>query len=493
MKTILTILLTIFTIQTYALEFPRDSAAKQIQDSLYNPSWILSWNEGNWLKSMTIPFGVSDEIKTELLSKTTKQWTNEAFGTEPDVALRAKSALGVKYLYGIGAEQSTELGLSYLKIAADGGRVGSALYLAQAYAGGAGGTSPDFIEALKWYKLASNLDKDKKYAFDLSYIHMWAAEQATVRKNYKQAVELYKEALEYGNKDAAAYLVTLYTAGLGVDKDNDKALEYAKLLDPKKLLANKENFIRFSSKLSPETIVGLLHINISRIQNNSEEYQQARLTLDKSVQNKDPIGAYIAHKIAYEAKDYKYAAYAIDIAAKGELPEAQYELAQTYERIDVFPFKSFNMYEQSANSGYGKAYSKYASKLYDKQEYKDAFKWLNKAIKYESEINGDGNNPYIGVASDGYLESVEKLAKMYIDGNGVEKNKDKAVELISNLIKQVEGRIKLTEVQANPNIKREKLIFNTLDEQMKFFNDKLKGYVYKKYELQGLKDAIGNK
>ena len=489
MKRILTTILAAITLQSYALNLPDGSIAKQIQDKLYNPSFILGWNEGEWLNSLKMPYVLSEEMKNELLSKSDKEWFDETFKDNADEALKAQSALGVKYLFGVGTKQNTELGLSYLKGAADKGRAASALYIAIAYVGGTGDLTKDYIEALKWYKLTSKLDTTDKYNFDLNYIHMWAAEQATVRKDYKQAVQLYKEALEYGNKDAAAYLAVLYIAGLGVDKDNDKAVEYAKLIDTKKLFNGDSNYSKFSDKLSPEAIVGLLHANVALIDNNSDEFNKARLMLDKAVRKDDPIGAYLAHKAAYAVKDFKYAAYAIDMAAKGGLPAAQYESAKTNTRLNINPVESFDMFKQAAEGGYSKAYSGYASNLYNSGDYDKAFKWLNKAVEYESDQLGKDGKPYIGTASDEYLESTELLAKSYLSGNGVEQNKDKAIELIDELIKQVDGRIGMTKIQADPSIKRN-LSINSLKEHLSYYSDKLNSYVSKQADLMRIKDRI---
>lgn len=492
MKRILITIIATITLQSYALTFPEGSVVKHMQDKLYNPSYIVSWNEVEWLNSIKIPFALSEEVKNELMSKSDKEWFDETLSNNTDEALKARSALGVKYLYGVGTKQNTETGLSFLKGAANDGRAASALYVAQAYVGGIGGINIDYTEALKWYKLTSELDTAGEFNFNLGYISMWAAEQATVRKDYKQAVQLYKEALEYGNNDAAAYLAVLYVTGLGVDKDNNKAIEYAKLIDTKKLFINDSNYNRFGNKLSPEAIVGLLYTNVALINNNSDELNKARLILDKAVSKNDPIGAYIAHKVAYTIKDYKYAAYTIDMAAKGGLPAAQYESAKTYTRVNIIPDVAFDRFKQAAESGYSKAYAGYASKLYSSGNYDKAFKWINKAIEYEASELGKDGKPYIGVASDEYIELTELLAESYLNGKGVEQNKDKALELIDELIKQVDGRIGMTKIQADPSIKRNLNIYS-LREHLSYYSNKLNSYVNKKAGLMKIKDRIKGK
>ena len=105
-KRILTTILAAITLQSYALNLPDGSVAKQIQDKLYNHSFILCWDEGEWLNSLKMPYVLSEEMKKELLSKSDKEWFDETFKDNADEALKEQSALGVKYLFGIGTRQN---------------------------------------------------------------------------------------------------------------------------------------------------------------------------------------------------------------------------------------------------------------------------------------------------------------------------------------------------------------------------------------------------
>jgi len=225
MKTLLTTALTLFSLQSYAaVSIPNNSIPYGIQESLTRPAYLFYWNEGAWIDSIKIPYALSEEIKAELLSKTPDEWMNEFLEGEGDKKYKAESALGLMSVYGIGVKQNASWGLSLLKDAAKNGRGSSALHIAIATIGGVGDLTEDNIEALKWYKLAEKLDKNGKNTFDLNYIYTRAAEQATVRKDYKKAVEIHKEALEYGNIASAANLVAHYITGLGVDKSVEKLL-----------------------------------------------------------------------------------------------------------------------------------------------------------------------------------------------------------------------------------------------------------------------------
>ena len=75
---------------------------------------------------------------------------------------------------------------------------------------------------------------------------------------------------------------------------------------------------------------------------------------------------------------------------------------------------------------------------------------------------------------------------------GAERNKDKTLELVNELIKQVDGRIEMTKVQVDPNIKRN-ITLNNLKEHMTYYSNKLSSYMDKHSELLELKDRIKGK
>ena len=489
-KLIITVL-SIFSLQSYAAVMPADSVAKQIQDSLNHSVWVLSWNEGEWIDSIKIPVVISEEIKDKLLSKTIAEWRNILSNGNDEEAQEARSALGVSYLFGVGTEQSEEFGLSYLKAATDKGRPSSALYVAIAYASGIGNLTEDYVEAIKWYKVANELDKDDVFNFDLGEMYLKAAEQATTRKDYRQAADIHKEALALGHKQSAPYLVALHLTGLGVEKNTSKALEYAKQVDIKTLFDNDDDYKRFGDKLSPETIVALIKMNTSArhsdVYKRSGEYHQARLMLSEAVNKNDPIGAYVAHKAAYQTKDFGYAAHVLNIAAEAGLPAAQYEVADTLARINIEPEHSFKMFKKAAENGYGKSFFRYGSELYNTGKHSDSLSWLDKASKYEAGKHSTNGKPYIGAATDEYIKSVELLAKLYFNGEGVEHNKDKALELVDELIKQVNGRISMKKIQVSPDSRWRPNNFNSRDEQIQHYNNQLNGYMSKFTELVNLK------
>jgi len=127
MKKLLITALSIFSMQSYAAVMPNDTVAKQIQDSLNRQAWVLGWNEGAWIDSIKMPYSVTEEIEAELLSKTIAEWNDVLSNGTDEEKQKARSALGVSYLFGVGVEQSEVLGLSYLKLAADKGRASKEL------------------------------------------------------------------------------------------------------------------------------------------------------------------------------------------------------------------------------------------------------------------------------------------------------------------------------------------------------------------------------
>ena len=496
MKKLIITALSIFSMQSFAAVMPNDTVAKQIQDSLNRQAWVLGWNEGAWIDSIKMPYSVTEEIEAELLSKTIAEWNDVLSNGTDEEKQKARSALGVSYLFGVGVEQSEVLGLSYLKLAADKGRASSAHYMAIAYAGGVGNLTEDNIEALKWFKLADKLNKGEN-KFDLGAVYAMAGEQATTRKDYKQAAEIHKESLALGNKQAAPYLVALYAAGLGVEKDMDKALEYAKQADVKALFNNEDDYNKFGNTLSPETIVALVKMNTANLHSDtykaSSEYHKARLMLDTAAKKKDPIGAYVAHKAARNTKDFNYSAGVISIAAEAGLPAAQYEIADSLTKFNIQPEKSFDLFKKAAENGYGKAYLGYGSELYNKGNHKEALKWLSKASKYEVGEYSKNGKPYIGVATDRYIQSVEMLAKLYFEGEGIERDKGKAFELVEGLIKQVDGKIDMEKIMISPDAQWQPDNFISKDVQIQYYNNRLNGYMSKANELIDFKKAIQGK
>ena len=91
------------------------------------------------------------------------------------------------------------------------------------------------------------------------------------------------------------------------------------------------------------------------------------------------------------------------------------------------------------------------------------------------------------VADKGDVASQFNLALMYFNGEGVEHNKDKALELVDELIKQVNGRISMKKIQVSPDSRWRPNNFNSRDEQIQHYNNQLNGYMSKFTELVNLK------
>jgi len=492
MKTLLTTAVTLFSLQSYAaVSILNNSIPHSIQESLTRPAHLFYWNEGAWIDSVKFPCAISEEAKTEILSKSPEEWTNIMM-KGGDKALEAKSALGVASLNGIGTHQNEEWGLILLKDAAKNGRFNSALHTGIAYACGTGNLTIDYVEALNWYKLADKLNKTGENKFSLGGIYTQAAEQATVRKNYKKAVEIHKEALEYGNTASAANLVAHYLTGLGVDKDAEEALEYAKLVDTKSMFKDEQDYYDFGNKLTPETIVGLIGLNTSNLDKDTyvRDYYNAMFALNKAVEKGDPIGAYIAAKTAYAVRDYNYYSYALNVAVDNGLPVAQYELANVLSKNNK-PEEALELYKDAAESGYESAFNKYGIALYDKGNHKDSLEWLIKAVEYEGTKSEIGDTPIRDKSTDAYIESTKRLAQLYVDGEGIEHNMDKAKELVDEVLTQALVRTKSSKFLAGkPNILKN---FNT-EEEAKAYYEKKSGYFLDMHsELVKLKDRIKGK
>jgi TPR repeat protein len=177
----------------------------------------------------------------------------------------------------------------------------------------------------------------------------------------------------------------------------------------------------------------------------------------------------------------------MDIAVEAGLPAAQFEAADTLNRIGIEPKHASEMFKKAAENGYGKSYLRYGTELYNSGNHKEALKWLSKASEYEAGTANNDGKPYIGGATDNYIQSVELLAKLYLNGNGIERDKGKAAELIDELIKQVNGKINMRKMQIAPNAEWRPNDFNSRDEQIQYYNNQLNSHMSKSAELVNLK------
>ena len=489
MKILLTTALILFSLQSYAaVSIPNNSIPHSIQESLTRPAHLFYWNEGAWIDSVRFPCVVSEETKTEILSKSTEEWTNIMM-KGGDKALEAKSALGVASLNGIGTHQNEEWGLILLKDAAKNGRFNSALYTGITYACGTGSLTIDYVEALDWYKLADKLNKTGETKFSLGGIYTQAAEQATVRKDYKKAVEIHKEALEYGNTASAANLVAHYLTGLGVDKDAEEALEYAKLVNIRSMFKDEQDYYDFGNKLTPETITGLIGLNAANLDEDTyvRDYYNAMFVLNKAVEKGDPIGAYIAAKTAYAVRDYNYYSYALNVAADNGLPVAQYELAEALSKTDKLE-EALELYKDAAEGGYESAFGKYGIVLYDKGNHKDSLEWLIKAVEYEGTQSEITDKPMRRKSTDAYIESASRLVQLYVAGEDIGHSSAEVKELLDELMTKVLVRAK------GSTYKTSLLYYFKNEEEAKVHYEKKRNHLLDMHsKLVKLKDRIKDK
>ena len=125
------------------------------------------------------------------------------------LALQGHSAaqynLGVMHEWGNGVPQDDVKAMKWYRLAAEKSHRDAQNNLGAMYSKGEG-VEQNYVEALKWYKLAEKLDKSGTFTFDLGSLYLKAAEQATTRKDYRQAADIHKEALASGHKQSAPYL-----------------------------------------------------------------------------------------------------------------------------------------------------------------------------------------------------------------------------------------------------------------------------------------------
>ena len=200
------------------------------------------------------------------------------------------------YREGNGVEENPEEALKFYKMAAENGSSDAQLYLAESYRFGRDGFEKNFSEAIKWYKLAAENDNHdamsalgfiyydgddveqdyneayywfKKDGFrELPYF-VYAEMCFFVDKDYANALNLYRAALQQGVEEASYKIGEMYYYGLGVEQDYTKALEFLKYYENE----FDEDDIDFAPA-KVHRMLGEMYLNGWGVEQNTEEAEK---------------------------------------------------------------------------------------------------------------------------------------------------------------------------------------------------------------------------
>jgi TPR repeat protein len=148
-----------------------------------------------------------------------RMFTQRAEKGEPFI----QSCLGVFYLKGLFVKKDMQVGIAWLKKAADQDFSYAQNLLAVAYEKG-DGVPADKAESQKWFKKAA--DKGDPQACFCLAIALYNNGRGDAN-NFPSAFKYFKTAADQGMMHAQGMLCMMYTCGHGVEKDNAEALRWA--------------------------------------------------------------------------------------------------------------------------------------------------------------------------------------------------------------------------------------------------------------------------
>ena len=296
-----------------------------------------------------------------------------------------------------------------------------------------------------------------------------------VKRNYKTAYKYFLEAAKFNDEYAESYLGLFYDRGIGISRNYEIAYQwYYKA-------ANKGNaFSQYS--------IGVLYAEGNGL---PKDYYKAFMWFQKSAENEYAAAYYQLGRCYYNGlgieKDLNTAFKWHSKAAKCNFPASQYALSLMYkngEGCEENLIRAYYWMEKAAENDYEDAYyiigRSYLEGIYIEEDYKRAFYYLskgyialdtncieslaemylkglhvkkdlysaielyNKAIEfgdksiyfklgklYEDEgLINQAISTYEEGHEEGNLKCTQRLGIMYYNGEGIERNLEKAIEYI---------------------------------------------------------------
>ena len=312
----------------------------------------------------------------------------------------------------------------------------------------------DYIKAAEWFeKAAAQGNADAQTFMGNLYRDGLGVEQ-----DYIKAKEWHEKASAQGHADAQFNLGYLYQEGLGVGQDYEKAREWYEKAAAQGHTHAVDNLVylyenvKFKYEYSIEKYaeqgdadsqfaLALMYEDVER------DYVKAREWLEKAAAqghtNAQISLAYLYTNGLGVERDYLKAMEWYEKAATQGDTHAQFNIAYLYEKglgVEQDYLRAAEWYEKAAVQGNASAQSNlgyfYINGLGVGQDYEKAREWYRKAAAQGNA--GAINNLeflkeaewYEKAAAQGDVDALRQLADMYEHGAGVERNHEKAAELL---------------------------------------------------------------
>ena len=260
-----------------------------------------------------------------------------------------------------------------------------------------------------------------------------------VEKDYFKAKEYFEKAAKEGNEHAESYLGLFYEKGYGGEKDIEKALYWYK-----KAALKGNIFSQYS--------LGYLYYEGKKVEKNMDySFKWYKEAAERGFAPAQYALSYLYKNGDGCEKNIFKAYYWLEESADNDFEDSYYVLGQSYlegNSIDTDYKKAFFYLSKGVNKNDKNCLESlgdmYYWGLYVEEDKEKAFSLYEKSIEegnielyykvgklYEAEENLEQAllNYYKGHAN-GDVKSTQRLGSMYLNGEGVKKNKEKALEYI---------------------------------------------------------------
>lgn len=266
-----------------------------------------------------------------------------------------------------------------------------------------------------------------------------------VEKDYYKAMEYFKKAADEGNEQAESYLGLFYEKGYGCEKDIKKSLYWYK-----KAALKGNIFSQYS--------LGFIYYEGEEIEQNLDcAFKWYKEAAEKGFAPAQYALSYLYKNGEGCEKNNIKAYYWLEEAAENDFEDAYYLLGQSYlegnSLIDINYKKAFFYLSKGVNKKDKNCLESLADMyywgLYVKEDKEKAFSLYDESIKqgnsnlyyklgklYEDE--GDFEKSLLNYTKgheSGDINATQRLGVMYLNGDGVNIDKEKGLEYIKDAVK----------------------------------------------------------
>jgi len=266
------------------------------------------------------------------------------------------------------------------------------------------------IKFLQAYLDVNKKDKNNRIKLGELYINSSLTQnnKVTNKTAFKKGIKIYEENFNHLTNDKKDFLVTIYTEGIGVDVDLEKAKQYSQTQKSKEIIINKDLEV------------------LDRIKLIDKEFAPIVNELKQKVSNFDDIAA---SKL-------------LNIMLKSGLVERDDKL--------IYDFACF-LEKYSLSSAYYAFIKIYSDGIFVEKNNDKVIEYHDKIIKCDTPIGYyflhhsnvdklDNQNevdkilePLYKAVEANYIPAISLLAEYYYEGKFVEKNKNKGLELYKKI------------------------------------------------------------